>query len=357
MALQEVLKNIDPLKRFDFLRSAYRPGRTEVTEALLKELEVRLKDCGLPADSSERKEFDAILGDLQREALKAGDTERVRNLKMRQITAHFYSSDIAEAAKSADDPVIMDRVIAAYRGKNWSRWGLVVNLLEHQGKKDAARDYMLEAAQALDIKRKAARKHGGKWANHSVDEIYVRLGMRQEALEVRLDNADWSEALALAQELFKDDALSAVYKRIYDADHREEYHQGFPVKVQVARLLNDPALVQKTKADYARWMANQEVDTISVDMIRKDGTAEQLRQVHARRVDYYQGRVGQRVYDRMFMAEDMAVIAAEAYEDTKEKKYAALAEKYFTSSGNFPKMLEYARISDPVKAGVLESLL
>ena len=346
MSLQTVLEELPKELRLPFLRKAYRSERQDVAEALLSELKEnprRGPDC--------YKEFDQIIGTLIRQAKKSGDTKRESDLEFRRITSCFYTSNhtgnIEAAAKKNGNPDLISRVIDHYRQDHWCNWEMVMNLLEHLGREGEAREYALEVIQVLDEKRKSSLRAGGKWANHSVDSIYMRLGMFREAVEVKLDNKDFDEAIRLAQEHLSEEELPQLYQRVFDAAEGEGYENGFPVQVRAAKLLGDEELERTTKKKYVDFvMAKGEGGYL--DLIREAGTEQQLRETHERIVAFHQQ------YDFYRPPKSLAKAAGEAYRDTQQVKYAGIALEAYEKIGDLPKTLEFARITDPKKAEVLE---
>ncbi|MFH0700831.1 MAG: hypothetical protein V2A62_00175 [Candidatus Woesearchaeota archaeon] len=328
MDLQTILAEMLPEGRLTFLRQAYRPERQDVAEAILKELEPKLRNGSDFYKSSERAEFNGIIATQIRQAEEFKDTERVKRLQFQQITSYFYANDIESAAKSNGNIELVEKVIENYRAQYFNKAEMVISLLEHLGRKDEAREYSLEAAQAL-------RKTG---SGYTASNIYLRLGMSKEAIEVRLDNNDFDEAIKLAQEHLSEEELPPFYRRVFKAAKGKGYENGFPVQVKIAKLLKNKKLERTTKKEYVDWIMTKR-EAGYLDLIREVGTKKQLRDMHEIIVAFYQ-------LDKR-KPESLAKAAEEAYNDTAEKKYATLASGAYEKYGNFPKALEFARISNP----------
>lgn len=350
MSLQTVLEGVAREQRLPLLWKAYRPERRDVAEALLDELELRLKYGSDFLKRYERREFDGIMETLKRQAKEAGDIERVRALGLRYITSHFYADDIESAAKSSGDQKLIEKVVEMYRGEYFNKAEMVINLLEHLGRKEEARAYSLEAAQTL------RRINGGCGAV----QIYLRLGMDKEAIEVKFDNKAFEEAIRLAQNYLSTEELPQFYKRVFAAVEGEGYDHGFPFQVKVTKLLGDEELERTTKKRYVDWIMGQPDKTGYLSLVREVGTAEQLRELHKRRVAFYQqgyiewqGCSGETHFQRLG-PEELAQAAEEAYKDTQQMEYATIALKACEQTGNFLKALEFARLIDSPRAKVLE---
>lgn len=350
MSLQTVLEGVAREQRLPLLRKAYRPERHDVAEALLNELEPRLRGNSDFFERDERREFNSIIETLMRQAKEAGDTERVRALGLRYVTSHFYAEDIESAAKSSEDQELIEKVIETYREKYFNKAEMVINLLEHLGRKEEAKAYSLEAAQAL------RRINGG----HGAIQIYLRLGLNKEVIEVELDNKNFEQAINLAQKDLSAEELPLFYKRVFAVAEGEGYDHGFPVQVKVTKLLGDEELERTTKKRYVDWIMGQPDKTGYLSLVREVGTKEQLRELHKRIVAFYQqgyieweGCSGETHFQRL-RPEELAQAAEEAYQDTQQIEYATIALKVCEQTGNFPKALEFARLVDPQKATILE---
>lgn len=354
MQLQEILKVLPENSelRIRFLRQAHRYERYEVTEALLRELELRLKNGSHLYETDERREFDETIGDLIKQAEKAGDRDRATTLRFRQITSYSYAKDIESAAKSSGNPELIRKVIENYRAEYFNKAEMVINLLEHLGRKDEAKEYSLEAAKAL------RRTNGDYPASH----IYLGLKMFKEAIEVKLENKSFDEAIKLAQEHFSEEELPQFYRRVFDAAEEKGYDNGFPVQVKAAKLLSDGELERATKKKYVDWIMGSTDKVGYLELIKEAGTLDQLRKAHERVVHFYQrGKwewlsCGGRKKITLG-AEDLAKAAAEAYQDLCDEKYAHIALRAFEEAGDLPKALFYARIVDPGRARTLEEVV
>ncbi len=334
MDLQAILREVPVEGRLNFLRQAYRPERQDIAEALLSELEPRLRSGRGLTEQNERKEFDGIIKNLIIQAEESQNTERANALRFKQITSYFYANDIESAAKETRIPELVGRTIEHYKGQYFNKAEMVIHLLEHLGRKDEAKKYSLEAAEAL-------RKTN---SGHVSSQIYLRFGMNKEAIEVRLDNKDFDEAITLAQEHLSEEELPQFYRRVFKAAERKGYDNGFPVQVKIAKLLGDKELERTTKKEYVDWVMTKR-EAGYLDLIREVGTEKQLREMHEMIVAFYQ-------LDKR-KPESLAKAAEEAYNDTAEKKYATLTSGAYEKYGNFPKALEFARISDPQRVPFL----
>jgi hypothetical protein len=345
MSLQTVLEGISREHRLPFLRKAFRPERQDVAEALIGELEPKLRNGSDFYRKEERSEFNEVVGTLIRQAEESGDTDRANALRFQQITSHFYADDIGTAAKNTGSPELVERTIEHYRGQYFNKAEMVINLLEHLGRKDEAREYSLEAAEAL------RRTNGGITAS----KIYLGFGMNQEAVEVRLDNKRFDEVIKLAQEHLGEEELPQLYQRVFDAAEGEGYDNGFPVKVRIAKLIGDEELERTTKKKYVDFvMAKGKAGYLG--LIREAGTEQQLRDMHERIVAFNQqdGFYGCTCGWIRIEPKSLAEAAEEAYQDTQQVKYADFAMKTYEEIGDLPKALEFARVADPKKAEVLE---
>lgn len=344
MTLQTILEGISREQRLPFLRKAFRPERSDVAEALLSELGPRLRNGSDFYNKKERSEFNGIIETLIRNAEVSGDTDKANALRFQQITSHFYADDIEAAAKSTENPELIERTIEHYRGQHFNKAEMVINLLGHLGRTDEVREYSLEAAEAL------RSINGGITAS----DIYLRLGMTEEAVEVRLGNNTFDEAIKFAQEHLDKEKLPALYQRVFEAAKGKGYDQGFPVQIRAAKLLGDSELEKTTKRRYVDFvMAKEETGYLS--LIREAGTPEQLEQMHERIVAFNQQSGFYGVCGWISIPpQDLAKAAEDAYQDTQEIKYASIAMETYEGIGNFHKALEFARVADPKRVEVLE---
>ncbi len=355
MSLQTILEEMPKELKLPFLRNAYRPERTDVAEALLGELKIRLINGSDFYRKDDRTEFNRVITALIRNADGSGDAKKADELRFRWITSHFYASDIELAAKSTENTGLIAKTIEHYREKYLNKAEMVINLLNHVGRHEEARKYSLEAAEALKT------SNGGGTAV----KIYSDLGMFKEAIEVKLDNEDFDGAIKLAQEHLREEELPPFYRRVFNASKGKGYDDGFPFQVKAAGLLGDKSLEMATKKAYADWVMtatdNCEGDKIGyLGLLREAGTKEQLRQMHERIIAFYQQEYFTSKWflrEKKVQINQLAQAAEEAYSDTRETRYARIAMETYEKIGDFPKALEFSRIADPKKVHLLEEVV
>ncbi len=361
MSLQTILEGMPDESKLSFLRKAYLPERTDVAEALLGELEIKLRAGSDFYRKDDRTEFNRVITTLIRNADESGDRNKAAELRFQWITSHFFARDIELAAKSTENPVLIEKTIEHYRKEYFNKAEMVINLLNHVGRHEEAREYSLEAAKALRTSNSSIR-------SFMAVEIYSHLGMFKEAIEVQLDNQDFNEAIKFAQEHLREEELPPFYRRVFNASKGKGYDYGFPFQVKATGLLGDKSLEMATKKAYVDWVmtATDDYDGEKVgylDLLREAGTKEQLVEMHRRIVAFYQqGYVGWSgcsgvTHWARLKPKDLAEAAEEAYKDTLQANYAVIAMNAYKKAENFPKALEFARIAEPQKAHLLEEMV
>ncbi len=359
MSLQQVLDNMPVSFKLPFLRGVINSENEQSSDAsdlLLNILETDLQmGRGDTPNSRNRIEYNSLIHNKIEVARQVGDQERVNDLIFRLVNSHHYNDSIQNAAIKSNNLVVIERTIDEFKSKDpWRNWDLVMNLMEHLGQSEEAKVYALNAIDKINERRTRGPK--GSWKNHGVDNIYIHLGMYEEAVEIRLDNLDFIEAMNLAEEYLPKDKLPDIYQRSFDGVKGHGYHQGYPIQIIAAEKLGDERLLRRTKEDYINWLINTGKDG-RLDLVKEVGTQKQLFNMHSRIVGYHVAELECNFINSergMYHLDCLFECAQEAYQDTNDKKFASHAMDAAEKLCNFPKALEYAKIVGSDKVSIYE---
>ena len=243
--------------------------------------------------------------------------------------------DVLEFARTYNDPETLELLIERFRGRHSPFAETIMDLMELAERHDEARAYAFEAIAAIEPRRLEARLHGGRWFNHGVDNLYCRLGMFEEAIEICIDNGDFDKAIELVQDHLHSKEQAIFYRSIYRAaEDSGQYHRGIPTQIRVAKLLKDDELLMKTRKIYVDYLLNERKEGYDPKLFKGAATPEQMEEAHRRHLRDCIGIYGRDHGDcRGFLIKAnpimIAEAAEEAYRDLGSLRYARLAKRYF----------------------------
>jgi len=338
MVFEDTLNLVPGRKRTAFLEKAYEQGIDGALDYILM--------IGkFPRTPRENLLIKRVVDDLLNNARESNDLGKVQEMQTYIAEARSYKDQEKVAiAIESEDPLFISSVLDHFQSSedSWSI-GAGMDMLNRLGRSNEVKEYTLKGIAPINERRREGIARGCYWTSF-VHDLYLRLEMVSEALDIRLEDCDFTDAITLAQKHLEGEELASFYRRVYDTAEGHGYCNGYPTQMKIAKdLLKDSELVLAAKRKHLDWAITElkvgKIGHFPLDIARELGTREDLEAFHEKRMEY----LTYSHQDRRNVAD----AAREAYEDTGIESYAHLAMNHYKNLRDPRQELEMARIVVP----------